>query len=130
MTIIHLITKAKALEEGKDYVVEDIFATMPFIEAELPDGKTSAEMAATLIPPRYLKSHLPYPLWKNSIQKHPELKIIQTIRNPKDTLVSYYHQPLKELIPDAIECTQVGIASVELIVVILADLAHDNDFSG
>ena len=91
MTIIHLITKAKLLEEGKDYVVEDIFETMPFIEVELPDGQTSAEMAANLTPPRYLKSHLPYPLWKNSIQKHPELKIIQTIRNPKDTLVSYYH---------------------------------------
>ena len=44
MTIIHLITKAKVLEEGKDYVVEDIFDTMPFIEVELPDGQTSVEI--------------------------------------------------------------------------------------
>ncbi len=49
------------------------------------------EKALTEDAPRYLKSHLPLEYWKDNIDKHPELKIIMTIRNPKDVLVSYYH---------------------------------------
>ena len=83
--------QAKDLEEGKDYEVLDIFEKMPFIELEMEDGTISAELAAKLTPPRYLKTHLPFAVWKDNIQKHPDLKVIQTIRNPKDSLVSYYH---------------------------------------
>ena len=91
MTTIHLITMAEQLEKGNDYDPVDIFHKMPFIEAELADGTLSADIAAKLPPPRYYKSHLPFSLWRKNIEKHPDIKIIQTIRNPKDTLVSFYH---------------------------------------
>ena len=61
------------------------------METEWFNGELGAEKFAKLEPPRILKTHLPYELWKNQLDKHPDLKIIQTIRNPKDTLVSYYH---------------------------------------
>ena len=82
---------AEQLETGHDYDPKDILDKMPFVEAEFADGTLSADVASKLSPPRYLKTHLPFNLWKNNIEKHPNVKIIQTIRNPKDTLVSWFH---------------------------------------
>ena len=39
-----------------------------------------------------MKTHMPYEFWKGHLEKYPNLKVIQTMRNPKDTLVSWYHQ--------------------------------------
>ncbi len=47
---------------------------------------------------RFAKTHLPFHLWEDNIKKHPEVKIIQTLRNPKDTLVSYYHHSQSDLL--------------------------------
>ena len=41
--------------------------------------------------PRVIKSHLPLTYWRDALDKSPGTKVIQTIRNPKDTLVSLYH---------------------------------------
>ncbi len=41
--------------------------------------------------PRIIKTHLPLQVLKDNIDKFPNMKIIQTIRNPKDTLISLYH---------------------------------------
>ncbi len=56
-----------------------------------PPFGLGTEKALTEDAPRYLKTHLPLDFWKHNIDKHPELKMIMTIRNPKDVLVSYYH---------------------------------------
>ena len=82
---------AKDLEEGKEVTTVDVLAHIPFIETENPDGTFGADIFNGLSSPRCMKTHLPYELWEQQLVKHPNLKIIQTIRNPKDTLVSWYH---------------------------------------
>ena len=79
------------LEEGKEVETIDVLSHIPFIETENPDGTFGAHIFNGLPSPRYMKTHLPFELWEQQLQKHPNLKIIQTIRNPKDTLVSWYH---------------------------------------
>ena len=91
MTILQFIRQAQDLEDGKDISLADFYQQIPFIEAEYFNGKTGVDTLNKLSPPRCIKTHLPYPLWKRQLEKHPNLRIIQTIRNPKDALVSYYH---------------------------------------
>ena len=87
---IQLILKAKELEEGKGIQLA-FLSEIPFIEAEFSNGKTGADDFRNLPHPRMMKTHLPCEIWKGKLEKNPNLKIIQTVRNPKDTLVSYYH---------------------------------------
>ena len=89
--MIRLILQAKDLEEGKPVETTDLFQKIPFIETEWPDGTVGSDIINNLESPRFMKSHLPYQIWKHLLEKHPTLKTIQTMRNPKDTLVSYYH---------------------------------------
>ena len=91
MTIIRLILQAKNLEAGMDVDSSDLFQKIPFIETVSPDGTTGADTFNNLDSPRFMKTHLPYGLWKDQLEKNANLKIIQTIRNPKDSLVSFYH---------------------------------------
>ena len=91
MTMIRLIQMAKELEEGKPAEPSDILRKIPFIETEWPDGRTGADNFRNLESPRFMKTHLPYELWKDQLEKHPNLTVIQTVRNPKDALVSYFH---------------------------------------
>ncbi len=39
---------------------------------------------------RVMRSHMYLETWKNELEKNPDVKLIQTIRNPRDTLLSYY----------------------------------------
>lgn len=91
LTILRFIRQAQDLEDGKDISLADFYQQIPFIEAEYSNGKTGVDVFNKLSPPRCIKTHLPYPLWKRQLEEHPNLRIIQTIRNPKDALVSYYH---------------------------------------
>ena len=91
MTMIRLIQMAKELGEGKPAEPSDILRKIPFIETEWPDGRTGADNFRNLESPRFMKTHLPYELWKDQLDKHPNLTVIQTVRNPKDALVSYFH---------------------------------------
>ena len=82
---------AKELEEDTDADPSDLFQKIPFIETEMPDGTTGADAFKNLDSPRFMKTHLPYGLWEDQLQKQPSVKVIQIIWNPKDTLVSFYH---------------------------------------
>ena len=82
---------ANDLEEGKEVVTADLFRHIPFMEIERIDGTLGSDIFKALPSPRYMKTHLPYEVWKHQLEKHPDIKVIQTIRNPKDTLVSWYH---------------------------------------
>ena len=73
----------------------DLMDRIPFMEAEMRDGTVGADKLAKLTPPRYMKTHIPYQIWQKQLEKHPDLKVIQVIRNPNDTLVSYLPPPAK-----------------------------------
>ncbi len=49
------------------------------------------EIAESMKGPRLIQTHLPLTYFKQQIDKHPNLKVIQVMRNAKDTLVSFYH---------------------------------------
>ncbi|XP_063834758.1 luciferin sulfotransferase [Ostrinia nubilalis] len=56
---------------------------------------TSVDLVKHRLPhPRYVRSHLPFPLLPNDIEREDgslKAKVIYTSRNPKDMVVSYYH---------------------------------------
>ncbi len=63
-----------------------------YLEINHPVHKTIGYKRANEVEgPRLLKTHLPLRYWKEQLDKYPELKIIQTVRNPKDTTVSFFH---------------------------------------
>ena len=89
---MHLMLAAEDLQEGKDVPITDFTTKIPFIETERATGKLGAEIFQSLDPPRIMKSHLPYySHWKQQLDKHPNMRVMQIIRNLKDTLVSFYH---------------------------------------
>ena len=89
--MIRLILQANEIEKGKTVDSLDMLQKIPFIETEWPDGRTGADNFRNLESPRFMKTHLPYEVLKPQLEKHPNVRIIQTLRNPKDALVSYYH---------------------------------------
>ncbi|KAG9463108.1 hypothetical protein GDO78_022423 [Eleutherodactylus coqui] len=67
-----------------------IYERVPFLEFAIPGMPTGAEQLNEMKPPRFIKSHLPVHLLPESFWEK-NCKIIYVARNPKDTLVSYYH---------------------------------------
>ena len=67
---------AKDLEEGKDVDTADLRSHIPFIETEHFDGTFGAHAFKDLSSPRYMKTHLPYELWKQQLERHPNIKVI------------------------------------------------------
>lgn len=65
-------------------VNELTFTVAPYLE------RTGSSVAETLPSPRFVKFHLPYHLTPHN----KKAKYIYTVRNPKDTLVSYYNYHL------------------------------------
>ncbi len=99
MTMIRLMLQAADLQVGQkvqelqeDRDLRDFFTRIAFLEATFPpDGISGAEIFSRKSPPRYAKTHLPFEMWRYQLEKRRKVKVIQTIRNPKDTLVSFYH---------------------------------------
>ena len=92
IAMMRLILGAKELEEGKDVpLTGPSVRPIPFIETEKASGETAADVFTKLEQPRIMKSHLPYSHWKEQLDKYPNMRVLQTLRNPKDTLVSFFH---------------------------------------
>ena len=80
------------LERGETVERLDLFKDFPFFEMTSHlDSTTGFEVATELVGPRTIKTHLPLCYWKDALDKSPGTKVIPTVRNPKDTLVSFYH---------------------------------------
>ena len=90
MQILNYIFHSNELEDKEPQFL-DLMDRIPFMEAEMRDGTVGADRLAKLTPPRFMKTHTPYQIWQKQLEKHPNLRVIQVIRNPKDTLVSFYH---------------------------------------
>ncbi len=90
--IIGLILQAEQLEDPTYVPSRGIVHKVPFLEVESPTGETNAQKLSQFsCGQRLIKTHLPVELLQENLSTHPKVKIIQNIRNPKDTLVSYYH---------------------------------------
>ena len=82
---------SEKLETGEAVEKRDRSA-FPFFEMQYIDGgPLGCTLAAEKPDPRTIKTHLPLCYWKAALDKSANTKVIQTIRNPKDTLVSFYH---------------------------------------
>ncbi len=91
LTILHLLKYSDQLERDEE-IEKTPRDSYIFLEIIHPFNKTLGyESAKQVDGPRILKTHLPLQYWKEQLDKNPELKIIQTIRNPRDTLVSAFH---------------------------------------
>ncbi len=90
MTIMYLINNAEKLEAGEEIprLGLEVFRFMEFI---YPDDVLGAEIVEKLPPPRVMKTHLPLKFYKKQLDAYPATKVVQITRNPKDTLVSFYH---------------------------------------
>uniref|UniRef100_A0A0B7B115 Sulfotransferase domain-containing protein n=1 Tax=Arion vulgaris TaxID=1028688 RepID=A0A0B7B115_9EUPU len=81
--IVYLIVNDADFKTASEIKIEDRF---PYFEYIFPGKKSIDKMVS----PRLIKTHLPLSLLPNQIaQKKP--KIIYIARNPKDTVVSYFH---------------------------------------
>ena len=83
------IAKAKTLDERFPFMDFPLF--VGFIKSDIPQF-LKGDMLAMLeaIPsPRLLKSHLHFGLFPDDLME--KCKIFMCLRNPKDTVVSYYH---------------------------------------
>ncbi len=90
MTIMHLINNADKLEAGED-VPKFGLEEMKFMEFLHFDNEFGVDKAAKVPPPRTMKTHLPLRFYKKQLEANPATKVIQITRNPKDTLVSFFH---------------------------------------
>ncbi|XP_049712167.1 sulfotransferase 1C4 isoform X1 [Elephas maximus indicus] len=73
---------------------------IPFIEWIIPGMESGLEQANAMLSPRTLKTHLPIDLVPPSFLEK-NCKIIYVARNPKDSMVSYYHfQRMNKGLPD------------------------------
>ena len=63
---------------------------MTYIELDVPNGPSSFDTLMKLSPPRLVRSHLPARYFERQLrEKGP--KIVVSVRNPKDTIVSFFH---------------------------------------
>ena len=87
--IVSFIYGADDLEKTNSIDLDD---RAPFLEFHPRGQPPLLDGIAAQAPPRILKTHLPYKfMTKQTNLMQKKTKVICVIRNPKDTLVSYYH---------------------------------------
>ncbi|XP_042296132.1 sulfotransferase 2B1-like [Sceloporus undulatus] len=67
-----------------------VHSTVVWERAPWINTNLGLELALKYPPPRLLTTHLPFQISPKSLL-HSEAKVIYTLRNPKDVLISYYH---------------------------------------
>ncbi len=90
LTMVHLIGQADLLENDQE-VRPTSSDAMNFLDMITPEGQTFFQHIADQPPPRIIKTHMPLRYFKETLEKNPDIRVLQIIRNPKDTLVSYFH---------------------------------------
>ncbi len=87
--IMHCIRTPKDVEQGKlsKIPMEEI----PYMEvSDSNTGQNLLDVVEKMPSPRMIKSHLPLSFLQRAISES-KVKVIVVIRNPKDTMVSFYH---------------------------------------
>ena len=67
-----------------------IMQIVPFVELNLPGMARATDILKERSPPRILKTHLRYEFLQKQVEED-RMKVILMFRNPKDTIVSFYH---------------------------------------
>jgi hypothetical protein len=89
MTYMTYLIMNSGEEEGLD---SDIIQEIPFLEGKLP-GQNELKWAKILADnssPRLFMTHMQFRFLEKQVLED-KLKVIVVMRNPKDTLVSFYH---------------------------------------
>ena len=86
-----IVSLLMAEEERFDEVNKTMLSDrVIFMEIEFHEKTPEIQKMKDLPAPRIAKTHLPYRFVNRWVERDG-VKTIVTIRNPKDTLVSYYH---------------------------------------
>eukprot|EP00795_Rhopilema_esculentum_P001673 gene1673-16148_t len=83
------IDKAKAISAWERVPFLENPVIVHFIDDARPRFNGYLEMVATMDSPRVLKSHLPFGHFPEDLFN--KCRIVMCLRNPKDTIVSFYH---------------------------------------
>ncbi len=86
--ILHALTTPIDVE--KNMFSKNPHEAVPFLEINKDDHTRVIDQVESMSSPRMIKSHLPYSFLKKPITDK-KIKVIVVMRNPKDTLVSFYH---------------------------------------
>ncbi len=86
------VAKAASLERPQKVTFVEMGIIIDFLQDSIPPGTSFLEVLAEFkarASPRVIKTHLPFCLFPpNLLDQH---KVVTCLRNPKDTVVSYYH---------------------------------------
>ena len=77
-------------DQDKVNAMGNTMVRMPYIEFAIPGIPSALDVMDKRCPPRIMKTHLRCEFFQRQVEEH-KLKVILVLRNPKDTLVSYYH---------------------------------------
>ena len=79
------------LHDHPEKLIADPYSSaIPYLEMNLPGKPSAIDRVTSLEPPRLLKTHLQFEFLRSHVQDD-KARFIAMFRNPKDTLVSYYH---------------------------------------
>ncbi len=93
MKMMSLLIREDRKSRGLDPGTQSALAQFPFLEIQAKGGPLVTEKFQTVYTehPIYMKTHLPIEKCRGHLEKHPNLRVVHVLRNPKDTMVSMFH---------------------------------------